>query len=452
MKIIIAGDGKVGSALTRKLSGEGYDLTVIDTDKSVLETSVERYDVIAMQGNCAAMDTLKEAGVASADLLIAATGADELNLLCCMTAHGLNPALHTIARIRNPEYIDQIYEMRDFFALSLSVNPEKQAAAEIERLLRYPGFLKRESFAGGRVEIAELKIESDSPLCNRSLIDMNGIVKCRVLVCAVLRDGVAIAPRGSFVLKEGDRIFVTAPTSALSTLLKNLGISTRRVSRVIICGGGRISYYLAQQLLKSKISVKIVDSDYNACVHLASMLPEACIVHGDASDHDLLESEGLEDCDALITATGTDELNMIASLYGSRASKCSVITKLSRIADSHITDNLSLGSVVCPKELCSDTIVQYVRAMHDQSGAATAVHTIADGQVEAVEFFVDQTTLNIGKKLKEIKLKKDILIATIIHGARCEIPCGDSVFSQGDTLIIVTGKRNILRQLNDIFE
>lgn len=452
MKIIIAGDGKVGSALTRKLSGEGYDLTVIDTDKSVLESSAERYDVIAMQGNCAAMDTLKAAGVDSADLLIAATAADELNLLCCMTAHGLNPSLHTIARIRNPEYIDQIYEMRDFFALSLSVNPEKQAAAEIERLLRYPGFLKRGSFAGGRAEIVELKVEAGSKLCNISLSEMNGIVKCRVLVCAVLRDKTAITPRGDFVLKEGDRIFVTAPTHVLSTLIKNLGISTRKVSRVIICGGGRISYYLAQQLLKSNISVKIVDKDYSACVHLASILPEACIIHGDASDRDLLESEGLYDCDALVTATGSDELNMIISLYGSRISDCSVITKLSRTADSGITDDLPIGSIVCPKELCSDTIVQYVRAMHEQSGAATSVHTIAEGQAEAVEFIVDKTTLNIGKRLKEIKLKKDILIAAIIHGTKCEIPCGDSVFSQGDTLITVTGRRNILRHLNDIFE
>lgn len=452
MKIIIAGDGKVGSALTRKLSSEGYDLTVIDTDKTVLESSVERYDVMAMHGNCAAMDTLKEAGVDSADLLIAATGADELNLLCCMTAHGLNSELHTIARIRNPEYIDQIYEMRDFFALSLSVNPEKQAAAEMERLLRYPGFLKRESFAGGRVEIVELKISAGSKLCDVPLTDMNSIVKCRVLVCAVLRDGVAATPKGNFVLKEGDRIFVTAPTYTLSTLLKNLGITTRKVSRVIICGGGKISFYLAQQLLKSKIRVKIIDSDYNACVHLASMLPDACVIHGDAVNYDLLKSEGLQDCDALVTATGTDEVNMIVSLYGSRVSECNVITKLSRIADPHIADTLPLGSVVCPKELCSDTIVQYVRAMHNQSGAATSVHTIADGQIEAIEFIVDENTENINRQLKTIRLKKNVLIATIIHGARCEIPCGDSSFSQGDTLIIVTGKANLLRQLNDIFE
>ncbi|MBP1556301.1 MAG: Trk system potassium transporter TrkA [Oscillospiraceae bacterium] len=452
MKIIIAGDGKVGSALTRKLSSEGYDLTVIDSDKSVLESSAEKYDVIALQGNCAAMDTLKEAGVESANLLIAATSADEVNLLCCMTAHGLNPNLHTIARIRNPEYIDQIYEMRDFFALSLSVNPERQAANEMERLLRYPGFLKRESFAGGRVEIVELKLEEGSKLCNVSLIEMNSIVKCRVLVCAVLRDGVAITPGGNFVLKEGDRIFVTAPTNTLSTLLKNLGIITRKANRVIICGGGRISYYLAQQLLKSNINVKVVDSDYNTCVHLASMLPDATIIHGDASDHELLESEGLADCDALVTATGIDELNMIVSLYGSQVSDCRVITKVSHIANSHVIDTLALGSIVCPKELCSDTIVQYVRAMDNQSGAATSVHSIADGQIEAIEFIVDKNTLNIGKQFKNIKLKKNVLIAAIIHGARCEIPAGDSSFSQGDTLIIVTGRENVLRQLNDIFE
>ena len=206
MNIIIAGDGKVGSMLTRQLSTEGHDVTVIDSDSKVLQSSVERYDVISVHGNCASMSVLQQAGVKDADLLIAATSADEVNLLCCTTAHALNPRLHTIARIRNPEYTEQIYRMRDVFGLSMVINPENQAAVEIDRLLKYPGFLRRDTFAKGRTEIVELRVDSGSKLCNVRLMDLRSIVKCQVLVCAVLRGGSAIAPKGDFVLREGDRV------------------------------------------------------------------------------------------------------------------------------------------------------------------------------------------------------------------------------------------------------
>ena len=238
MNIIIAGDGMVGSTLARRLSAEGYNLTMIDSDPNVLETSIERYDAMAVHGNCASMSVLERAGVMDADLLIAATSADEINLLCCTTAHGMNPKLHTIARIRNPEYTDQIYRMRDLFALSMAINPEKQAATEMGRLLKYPGFLRRDTFAKGKTEIVELRVDAGSKLCNVPLIEMYKIVKCKVLVCAVLRGGTAVVPnRGDFVLKAGDRIFVTAPTENLTILLKNLGIITRRVRSVMLCGG-----------------------------------------------------------------------------------------------------------------------------------------------------------------------------------------------------------------------
>lgn len=451
MNIIIAGDGKVGSTLARQLSAEGYDITLIDSDRQVLNSSMERMDVMAVHGNCAAMDVLLQAGIKDADLLIAATSADEVNLLCCTTAHGLNPKLHTIARIRNPEYAEQIYEMRDIFGLSMAINPEKQAATEIERLLKYPGFLRRDTFAKGRAEIVELRIDDDSKLRGVSMMDLPGIVKCRVLVCAVLRNGTAVTPGANFVLEEGDRIFVTAPTETLTLLLKNLGIITRRARRVILCGGGRVSYYLASMLLKSGISVQVIENDLVRCKELATMLPDACVVHGDATDQALLESEGLSSCDALVTLTGIDELNMIISLYGNSRDLPQVITKLSHAENRNIIDSLALGSIVCPKELCCSNIVRYVRAMQNQTGAAVSLHTIADGQAEAVEFMVDSTTRNCGKPLKELKLKPNVLLASITHGSRSEIPNGNSEFHEGDSLVVVTSERGKLQQLNDIF-
>ena len=451
MNIIIAGDGKVGSMLTRQLSTEGHDITVIDSDARVLESSVERYDVIAVHGNCASMSVLQQAGVKDADLLIAATSEDEVNLLCCTTAYALNPKLHTIARIRNPEYTEQIYRMRDIFGLSMVINPENQAATEIDRLLKYPGFLRRDTFAKGRTEIVELRVDAGSKLRDVKLMDLRGIVKCQVLVCAVIRGGSAVAPKGDFVLREGDRIFVTALSQNLTTLLKNLGILTRRVRSVTICGGGRISYYLAKRLKKSGISARIIESDYERCQELCGLLPDTEIIHGDISEQDLLESEGLAQCDALVTLTGLDELNMIVSLYATSRGVPQVITKLGHADKGGIVSSLALGSVVCPKELCCSNIVRYVRAMQNQTGAAISVHTIADGQIEAMEFLADESTRFCGVPLKDIKMKSSVRVVSISHGAATEIANGDSVYQQGDTIIVVTNSGVVLRQLNDIF-
>lgn len=452
MKILIAGNGKVGASLARQLSAEGHDLTLVDSNQKVLERCVEQYDVMGVQGNCASRAILLQAGADEADLLIAVTNADEVNLLCCMTAHGLNPRLHTIARIRNPDYTDQIYDMRDLFALSMSVNPERRAAAEIERLLKFPGFLKRDTFAKGRVEIVEFRIAPESKLCDIPLKEMGKTVQCRVLVCTVLRDGKAIAPDGNFILRAGDRLFVTAPTNTLEILLKNLGIITRKVKRVMLCGGGRISYYLAQQLLKSGMEVQIVEQDYDRCVKLSSLLPTACIIHGDASSRTLLESEGVADCDALISLTDLDEMNMVISLYANSIGIGQIVTKLGHVENGGIISTLPLGSVVCPKELCCNNIVRYVRAMQNQTGAAIAVHSIADGNAEAVEFLADETTLHCGEPLKTLRFRKNVLVACITHGAKTEIPNGDSTFSKGDSLVIISSRSEVLHQLNDIFE
>ena len=450
MNIIIAGGGKVGLTLARLLSAEEHSITMIDTQPAVLTEAVERFDALAVCGNCASKEILMDAEVKKADLLIAVTDADEVNLLCCMTAHGINENLHTIARIRNPQYAEQVMTMPQVFPLSLIVNPEKQAATEITRLLKYPGFLRRDTFAKGRVEIVELRVDENSKLKDIALSELPGVVKCRVLVCAVLRQGNAIAPSGNFVLRQGDRIFVTAPAETLTTLLKNLGIITRRVHKVMICGGGRVSYYLAGMLSKDGISVQLIDRSHSRCTELAGLLPGVFVSCGDCSSQDMLDHQGIADVDALCSLTGMDETNMVISLFANARKVPQVITKLSR-GESAIADALPLGSIICPKELCSNQIVRYVRAMQNQEGAAISVHSIADGQVEAVEFVVDENTRNCGVPLKSLKLKDNVLIAGITHGTATEIPGGDSVFTEGDTVVVVTGGRGVLRQLNDMF-
>ena len=451
MNIIIAGGGKVGQTLVRQLSAEGHDLTIIDRDKQVLDKTVDRYDAMVVAGNCASKDVLLNAGIMDAELLIAATAMDEVNLLCCMTAHGLNKNLHTIARIRTPEYAEQIMTMRDVFPLSMTFNPEMQAALEIERLLKFPGFLRRESFANDQAQIVELRIDSSSKLCNLSLSELGTVVKCRVLVCAVLRAGSAVAPTGNFVLKEGDRIFVTAPTANLAILLKSLGIVTRKVHKVLICGGGRISYYLASFLEDENMSVKILEKSYDRCVTLASQFAYATVIHGDCSSQATLDSEGLDSMDAVVTLTGMDETNMIVSLYAGSRDVRQIITKLGRTENGKFADTMTLGSTISPKELCCNSIVRYVRAMQNQTGAAVSLHTIADGQVEAIEFLADESTKHCGTPLKDLKLRPNVLIASITHGADTQIPNGGSMFYPGDSVLVVTSGRGVLQGLNDIF-
>lgn len=451
MKILIAGGGKVGGVIARRLAGENNDITVIDRSDRVLGAFAEQIDVMTVQGNCTVKETLENAGAGDADLLIAVTGSDETNLLCCMTAHYINSKMHTIARIRNPEYTKQIYEMRDVFALSMIVNPEKQAADEIHRLLQFPGSLKLDTFAKGRVEIVELRVDEGSKLCNIPLTSIQHIAGCKVLVCAVLRDGVVIMPSGDFVIKDGDRIFVTASTQNLTLLLRNLGTITRKVKRVLICGGGRTSYYLAANLAANGVNTRIIEKDIGRCRELSELLPDVNIINADATNRDLLESEGLMTCDSLISVTGMDEVNIIISLYGNNVGVPQVITKLGHIDDSHILGELSLGSVISPKELCCSSIVRYVRAMGNQTGAATAVHFIADGKAEAIEFVVDEASNGASIPLKQLKLKPNVLIACISKGAKTVIPDGNTSFDIGDTIVVVTNNNNRILCLNDIF-
>ncbi len=453
MKILICGCGDIGETLARELVEAGYDLTLMDSNPQVLESGINRYDVMAIQGNCASMEALQRAGVKKSKLLIACTGSDELNLLCCMTARSLNPRIHTIARIRDPEYLEQAYAMRDAFGISLTFNPEQDAAAELERLIKYPGFLTRESFMGGRAELAELRVEEGSRLCNVSLANLDTIVRTRVLVCVVLRDGEAIIPDGKFVLHEGDRIFVTAAPDDLAIMLKSLGIVTHKARRVMVIGGGAMSYYLAKRLKNSRsIDITIFERDARRCLELSELLPRAAVVHGDDGNLTFLEKEGLAQADALLSLTDTDEQNVIVSLYAESLGVPQVITRLGRLDNSAFIDQLSIGSVVSPGKLCCNTIVRYVRAMKNRDGAAVAIHHIADGQAEAIEFLVDPDTLHCGEPLRKLKLKRNVRLSCIARGNGIIIPGGDDYFQEGDSVVVVVnGESNVL-ELNDIFE
>ncbi len=450
MKIIIVGDGKVGLALTRQLSREDHDITVIDSNPRVNET-LEKYDVMIVNGNGASLETLREAGVAEADLVIAATSSDEINMLCCVTAKYFAD-VHTIARVRNPAYAEQLVQLRSQFGLSMTINPERQAANEIVRLLQYPSFLKRESFAKGRIEIVELEVKAGSRIADLALHQLYQ-VSGGILVCAVERKGEITIPNGSFVLRAGDHIHVTAQAIDLSKLLKTLEITPQRVRQVLVVGGSRTAYHLSKRLLKMGMGVKIIEQQHDRCLELADLLPKATIIEGDGSQFQLLLQEGIAESDAVVTLTNMDEENIVISLYANHVGVPKVITKVNRMEYTEIFDGSGLGSIISPRDLCSASIVHYVRAMGNtpEGGSMLSLHRMIGDRLEALEFAIGKSTRYIGTPLKNIPLRKGVLMSCITHRGKTIIPNGDSCFYPEDIILVVTSSGRPIQQLDEIF-
>ncbi len=450
MRIVIIGCGKVGVALAKTLSHEGHDLTMIDRNRAVLEQNEERLDMMVLEGNGTSVALQRQAEVPSADLVIAVTGYDEVNLLCCMIARRLG-CVHTIARLREPEYIEAYNLLREDFGLSMAVNPERTAAREIYGLLRYPSLLKRLVFSKGRAEIVELPVRPGSRLDGVQLMDLYKDLKVRILVCAVDRSGEVTIPGGSFVLKANDRIFVTAPSEALLNLIRFTGLETIKVRSVMVLGGSRIGYYLTQTLNKNGIDVKIIDSDKAQCERLSDALPAATIVHADATNMDELMSEGLEETDALISLMNVDEQNIVVSMMANQMSVPKVITKINRTEYSEILDKAGIECVVTPKDLSTNEILRYVRAQEGSSNDVLALTRFVDDKVEALEFVVDRKTWYTGQPLMRLPMKKNILLAAITRNGNVVIPSGETSFQPGDSVIVVTAADRPISRLNDIF-
>jgi len=447
MKVVIVGDGKVGSTIASQLSGEGHDIIVIDNNTKVLNTASQTMDIMSVEGNGASMAVQKRAGVPDADLLIAATSLDEVNMLSCLVGKKVG-VKNTIARVRNPEYYEQIRELKEELGLSMAVNPELAAAMEISRLLRFPSALKIEMFARGRVELVEIKIAHGSVLDGMPLWAIYKEFQVKVLICAVQRGGEVFIPSGDFVLQEGDKINLTAPHMEITKFFRTIGIFRTGVKSVMIIGGGRLAYYLAKDLLAMHVRVKIIEMDYNRCEYLCEMLPEAVIIHGDGTDKDLLTEEGLDKTDALVCLTGMDEENIVVALYGKARKVSKVIAKINRISFNEILDNLDIDGFISPKTIAASNIVRYVRAMQNSAGSSNveALHRLVNGQVEALEFKVKKNSPVVGVPLKDLKTRSGVLVATIIRGNRIIIPGGNDAIEEGDSVIIVT----IHKQLTDL--
>jgi len=437
--IIIVGCGKVGHTLTEQLAREGHDITIIDTNEHVIRDIADVIDVMGVCGNGASLRVLEDAGLKDADLIIAVTGSDELNLLCCTVAKKIRGNISAIARVRNPDYSEELAYLRQQLGLSMIVNPEMEAAREIARLLANPQALEISSFAKGHAELVRFKIPEGNILDGKTLMQLSPLFKFGFLVCAVERSGAVTIPGGSFLLHAGDDITIIVASRDVHRIFDAIGMSSRAVHSCMIVGGGRTSYYLAQLLLEQKMEVKLIEPRHERCEELTKLLTGALVICADGGDEAVLREEGIENAEAFAALTGIDEENILLTLFANQIEGLKTVTKINRISFSNVIDGLNLGSVVYPKHITSERICTYVRACQNTIGSnVETLYHMFDGRVEAVSFHVEKDAPVVGIPLMHLKKKDNLLIACINRRGRIFFPRGMDTIEAGDSVIIVT--------------
>lgn len=449
MKIIIIGCGKVGITLAELLSAENHDIVLVEESSQKLASIPEDLDGLRVCGNGASINTQMEAGVEEADILIAVTGSDEMNLLCCLIAKKAAQC-HTIARVRNPIYNKELDFIKEKLGISMIINPELTAAAEISRLLRFPSAIKIDTFAKGRVELLKFRIRPEFDLNELPISQIGTKTNSNILICAVERDNEITIPDGNFILHDNDVLSIIAAPKNAAAFFHHIGFKTNQVRNTMIVGGGKIAYYTTKLLQEMKIDVRIVENNKNRCEELSLLLPDATVIYGDGTDKQLLLEEGLTEAESFITLTNLDEENILLSLFAKANSNAKLVTKVNKIAFTDIINNLDIGSVIYPKYLTADYILQYVRAMSNSIGSnVETLYQILDNRAEALEFSVHEKSEVTDIPLAELKTRKNLLIGCINRHGKIRIPRGQDSIQVGDTVIIVTTQKG-LRDITDI--
>lgn len=451
MKIVIVGLGTIGHTVLKNLSEKNHSITIIDERKELIESLIEQYDVQGVIGNGASLEIQREADVKSADVFISLTTTDEVNVFACLVAKKLG-VKNTIARVRNPEYREQILEMKNELGISMIVNPEQDTSNEIYNLISLPAIAKVEKFAKGKVLLVEIVVEKECKLVDETLISIGKKIKTKVLICAVQRNNDVFIPSGNFQIKEGDRIHLTSDTKNLRSFLSEINVIKLPLKNIMIIGGDKIAYYLASKLSKSKYNVKLVEKNINYAEELAEKLPKVMIVNGNGMQHDFLIEEGLESMDAFISLTNNDEENMVISMFANKMKVRKIITKI--ISDDllDMLSELGFNNNVSPKNIIANHVISYVRALENTRGNnVLTLYRLVNNKVEALEFLAHGKGNIYNTPLKELKIKKDCLIACIIRESKVIIPDGTSTIESGDNVIVVTTHTNF-DDLTDIFE
>ncbi|MBQ1806289.1 MAG: Trk system potassium transporter TrkA [Ruminococcus sp.] len=448
MKIVIIGCGKVGTSIARELNTSGHDITVVDNNGAAVRRLSESLDVMGIEGNGATYEALSEAGAETADLVIAATARDEVNLYACLMARAAGVP-HTIARVRSPEYTDDLYRVKDQLRLSMSINPELTEAIEISRLLRFSGALEIDSFAKGAVELIKVLVPPNSPLCDKKISQIDTL-KGRVRICTVERGNEVYIANGETRIKAGDKASIVAKPEIAAKFFKKSGFNIGRSRDVILLGGGKVSFYLAQRLIKSGANVKIIERNEQRCNLLSSMLHDAMIIHGDCMDQELLLSEGIESADGVAALMDYDEENILISLYIKSVSHAKIITKINNESFDTIISNLGLESVISPKTLTGEYIARYIRAMQNSLGSnVETLYRLHEDRVEALEFRAKSNSRTVDTPLMQLDLKDDLQVICISRGGKIILPQGSDVIKPDDSVVVIT-KHKGLSDLNDI--
>ena len=451
MRIVVIGDGKVGNAIIRHVSREGHQVIVVDKNTNVVEDIVNRYDVMGICGNGASYQILKEADAGRAHVVIAVTASDETNMLACVLAKKLG-AKSTIARVRSYEYNDQVKNIMRDLEINMIINPEKETADDITKVVNFPEALRVDNFADGKVDLVELYIPENSPLVGETLISMHQKYQVKVLVCAVQRGEEVYIPNGTFEFKAKDKIHVTAKRANIKQFINKIGLVESKIKSILIIGGGTITSYLGKELLKNKYEVKIIEKNYNRCLELSELLPNATIIHGDGTSHEVLSEEGLSDSDIVISLTGEDEENIIISMYAYKQNVKKIIAKVNKESFVGLMESIGMATIVSPKDIIADRIVSYIRARNNSRGSnIVTLYKLVNNQVEALEFVAKQKSKVLNKQLKDIKLKDKVLIAGIIRNGESIIPNGADMIYPDDNVIVVTHGQ-YLDDLDDILE
>lgn len=452
MNIIIVGCGKVGQKLAEQLNMEDdQNITVVDLRYRVVQDIINQNDVMGVVGSGTSLEILNEAGIKDADILIAVTGSDEINLLTCLIAKKAGNC-RTIARVRKPEYSREIDLFKDDLGLAMIINPEQAAANEIARILKFPSAIQIDTFAKGRVEILKFRIPVNSVLDDMEISEIGPKFKCNVLICGVERGDSAFIPGGNFILKAGDAISIVGSQQDTLNFFKKIGIKTHKVKDTMIVGGGATAFYLAHNLLKSGIEVKIIEQNPDTCDKLCTLLPKATIINGDGTESRTLLEEGIEHTESFVSLTNIDEENILISLFAKSKSSGKVVTKINRITYDEVIDDLPLDTIVYPKNITAEYIVRFVRAKKNSIGSnVETMHLILDGKAEALEFRIKENSPVSNIMIEKLPIKDNTLIACINRKGKIITPKGQDVILPGDTVIVVTTKVGY-KDISDIFE
>jgi len=449
MNILIAGCGQVGRSLAEQLIREGHEITVMDKDFSAVKAVTAASDVIGFEGDCTSLSAQIEAGIEDMDLLIAATNQDEKNMLACLIARKAGEC-QTIARVRDPQYLDEMYFLKEELGLSMSINPERVAADDLARLVQIPSALEVDTFAKGKVSLIRLVIPEGSVLDGLKLKDYAKVVGTKVLICVVERGREVTIPDGNFVLKAGDSISVTLSLENLNEFLLKVGIRARKIKNVMIAGGGMIAYYLAKRLMDMRIHVKIIEKDQKRCEELSSLLPKAMVISGDATDKTLLQEESVDEMDAVCCLMSQDEANILLSLYVDKISDAKRMIKIHRDSYEDMVSDLPVGTIISTKKITAEYITRFVRSMNNSAGSdVEALYRLMEGRVEAMEFNVGEDSKVTWATLKELRIRKNTLICCINRKGDIIRPAGGDKIQPGDSVVVVTTEHG-LNQIDDI--